>query len=89
MIVKEGNTARLDCVASGVPTPVISWQKDGGADFPAARERRMQVMPTGDVFFIMGVKLQDQGVYMCIANNSEGTISTNATLAVQRMYTHA
>lgn len=76
------NTARLDCAATGDPPPQIAWQKDGGNDFTAARERRMHVMPTDDVFFITNVKISDQGVYTCTAENPAGIIKANATLTV-------
>lgn len=74
--------ARLECAATGHPNPQIAWQKDGGTDFPAARERRMHVMPDDDVFFITDVKLDDMGVYSCTAQNLAGSISANATLTV-------
>lgn len=78
--VKAGNTARLQCAATGQPTPIIKWNKD--KDFPAARERRVHVMPEDDVFFIVEVERQDEGVYTCIAKNDAGMISANATLRV-------
>ncbi|GAA6222311.1 leucine-rich repeats and immunoglobulin-like domains protein 1 [Lates japonicus] len=80
--IRTGHTARLECAAEGHPAPQIAWQKDGGTDFPAARERRMHVMPDDDVFFIMDVKPEDMGVYSCTAKNTAGTISANATLTV-------
>ncbi|KAI9521241.1 Leucine-rich repeats and immunoglobulin-like domains protein 1 [Dissostichus eleginoides] len=80
--IRTGHTARLECAAEGHPTPQIAWQKDGGTDFPAARERRMHVMPDDDVFFIMDVKPEDMGVYSCTAKNTAGTVSANATLTV-------
>ncbi|CAL9705027.1 unnamed protein product [Knipowitschia caucasica] len=80
--IRTGHTARLECAAQGHPTPQIAWQKDGGTDFPAARERRMHVMPDDDVFFIMSVKPEDMGVYSCTAKNTAGTVSANATLTV-------
>nr|XP_056702674.1 leucine-rich repeats and immunoglobulin-like domains protein 1 [Euleptes europaea] len=79
---RTGTTARLECAAGGFPTPQIAWQKDGGTDFPAARERRMHVMPDDDVFFITDVKIEDMGVYSCTAQNSAGSVSANATLTV-------
>lgn len=81
--VRAGTTARLDCSASGEPQPEIAWQKDGGNDFPAARERRMQVMPADDVFFIMNAKPSDMGVYSCTAKNAAGKIVANATLSIE------
>ncbi|TFJ95071.1 NADH:ubiquinone oxidoreductase subunit H [Platysternon megacephalum] len=74
--------ARLECAAEGHPSPQISWQKDGGTDFPAARERRMHVMPEDDVFFIANVKIEDMGIYSCMAQNIAGGLSANATLTV-------
>uniref|UniRef100_A0A669PK06 Leucine rich repeats and immunoglobulin like domains 1 n=1 Tax=Phasianus colchicus TaxID=9054 RepID=A0A669PK06_PHACC len=79
---RTGTTARLECAAEGHPTPQIAWQKDGGTDFPAARERRMHVMPDDDVFFITDVKIEDMGVYSCTAQNSAGSVLANATLTV-------
>ncbi|KAJ8259764.1 hypothetical protein GJAV_G00173140 [Gymnothorax javanicus] len=80
--IRTGIKARLECAAEGHPPPQIAWQKDGGTDFPAARERRMHVMPDDHVFFIMNVKPEDMGVYSCTAQNTAGTISANATLIV-------
>ncbi|XP_036121981.1 leucine-rich repeats and immunoglobulin-like domains protein 1 isoform X5 [Molossus molossus] len=80
--IRTGTMARLECAATGHPNPQIAWQKDGGTDFPAARERRMHVMPDDDVFFITDVKLGDMGVYSCTAQNSAGSVSANATLTV-------
>uniref|UniRef100_A0A9L0SI46 Leucine rich repeats and immunoglobulin like domains 1 n=1 Tax=Equus caballus TaxID=9796 RepID=A0A9L0SI46_HORSE len=80
--IRTGTMARLECAATGHPNPQIAWQKDGGTDFPAARERRMHVMPDDDVFFITDVKIDDMGVYSCTAQNLAGSISANATLTV-------
>ncbi|OXB56448.1 hypothetical protein ASZ78_004546 [Callipepla squamata] len=82
LTIRTGAMARLECAAEGHPTPQISWQKDGGTDFPAARERRMHVMPEDDVFFIANVKIEDMGIYSCMAQNDAGGLSANATLTV-------
>ncbi|XP_024940471.1 leucine-rich repeats and immunoglobulin-like domains protein 3 isoform X2 [Cephus cinctus] len=80
--VPAGSTARLECSAEGKPSPQIAWQKDGGNDFPAARERRMHMMPTDDVLFIVNVKIADSGVYSCTAQNLAGIIVASATLTI-------
>ncbi|XP_054000229.1 leucine-rich repeats and immunoglobulin-like domains protein 3 [Hylaeus anthracinus] len=80
--VTAGSTARLECSADGHPSPQIAWQKDGGNDFPAARERRMHMMPTDDVLFIVDVKTADSGIYSCTAQNLAGLIIANATLTI-------
>ena len=43
--VQGGATTTLQCSATGVPQPDISWQKDSGKDFPAAGEHRLHVTP--------------------------------------------
>lgn len=80
--VRAGSTVRLECSAGGEPPPQVGWQKDGGTEFPAAHERRMHVMPTDDVFYIVNAKPADSGVYSCIARNSAGIVTANATLTV-------
>uniref|UniRef100_A0A3Q2TFT3 Leucine rich repeats and immunoglobulin like domains 2 n=1 Tax=Fundulus heteroclitus TaxID=8078 RepID=A0A3Q2TFT3_FUNHE len=82
LTIRTGAMARLECAAEGHPSPQIAWQKDGGTDFPAARERRMHVMPDDDIFFIARVKTEDMGVYSCTAQNAAGSLSANATLTV-------
>ncbi|TRY89359.1 hypothetical protein DNTS_015298 [Danionella cerebrum] len=82
LTIRTGTVARLECAAEGHPTPQIAWQKDGGINFPAARERRMHVMPYDDTFFIANVKAEDMGVYSCTAKNEAGSLSANATLTV-------
>lgn len=84
--INATNIARLDCGAIGDPKPEISWQKDGGNDFPAARERRIHVMPTDDAFFIINTKVSDQGIYTCTAENAAGIIKTNGSLIVHGKY---
>ncbi|XP_033647370.1 leucine-rich repeats and immunoglobulin-like domains protein 3 [Asterias rubens] len=81
--VRVGGTAKLECSATGDPVPVIAWKKDGGDDFPAARERRFQVMDEeSEMFYISSVKVTDMGIYSCTATNAAGVISANATLTV-------
>jgi hypothetical protein len=82
LTLKSGSTAKLECAAKGEPKPQIAWQKDGGNDFPAARERRMHVIPADVIFFIVNVKPADMGLYSCTAQNEAGKVVANATLTV-------
>lgn len=79
--VKAGQPAKLQCSASGQPLPHLSWHKDGD-DFPAARERRMYVLPKDDQFFIASTRNTDEGVYTCRAENDAGIITANATVTI-------
>uniref|UniRef100_A0A182JZX1 Ig-like domain-containing protein n=1 Tax=Anopheles christyi TaxID=43041 RepID=A0A182JZX1_9DIPT len=80
--VEPGKVARLDCAAIGDPKPQIYWEKDGGNDFPAAKERRMHVIPNEDAFLILNVQMVDMGVYSCTAENAAGVIRANASVIV-------
>lgn len=74
----------MKCAVDGDPKPTMYWQFNFGNDFPAARERRMHVMPGDDVFFITHAKVSDQGVYTCTATNSAGIIRANATITIRK-----
>lgn len=80
--VYSTKTVRLECAVDGDPKPTVYWQFNSGNDFPAARERRMHVMPDDEVFFITNSKVSDQGVYTCTATNSAGIIRANATITI-------
>ncbi|XP_071509547.1 uncharacterized protein [Diadema antillarum] len=80
--VQVGGVANLPCAAVGHPTPKIAWQKDGGINFPAARQRRFKLNEKLERFYIDDVQMIDTGVYTCTAHNAAGTISTNASLTV-------
>lgn len=80
--VQAGKMARLDCAAAGDPKPQISWEKDGGNDFPAAKDRRMHISADEDAFFIMNAQIVDMGVYTCSAENAAGVIKASASVLV-------
>jgi len=79
---RGGDKAVLKCSATGVPAPSISWQKDNGGDFPAAKERRIRVDTETNTYIINNIKPADMGLYTCTASNLAGAITTNITLSV-------
>nr|XP_053641071.1 leucine-rich repeats and immunoglobulin-like domains protein 3 [Cherax quadricarinatus] len=83
--VRMGEVAKLECVAKGSPTPEISLLKDGGDDFPAARERRIHVFSNETIFFIKPVQPHDEGQYTCKATNAAGTASAHASVTVRQI----
>ncbi|XP_061399925.1 leucine-rich repeats and immunoglobulin-like domains protein 3 [Musca vetustissima] len=82
LTIDSGDTARLVCSATGDPTPVIALQKFGASDFPAATERRLQVLREENAFVITNAKPIDSGIYTCTAESPAGEIKVNATLIV-------
>lgn len=61
----------------------LQWQFNFGNDFPAARERRMQIMDNDESFIIDNAKSSDRGVYTCTAENPAGIITANVTVDIR------
>ena len=72
--VTEGENVTLSCDASGNPTPTISWTKDGSA----VNSPRVSLSPDYKQLTITNVNKADSGQYRCVANNSNGTVTSNA-----------
>ncbi|KAJ7408506.1 immunoglobulin superfamily DCC subclass member 4-like protein [Pitangus sulphuratus] len=77
--VEENGMARFECGIEGLPSPVITWEKDHEA-VPA--EPRFITLPNG-VLQIVDVQESDAGVYHCVATNAaRKRYSNEATLSV-------
>uniref|UniRef100_A0A8C5NCD1 Immunoglobulin superfamily DCC subclass member 4-like n=1 Tax=Gouania willdenowi TaxID=441366 RepID=A0A8C5NCD1_GOUWI len=77
--VPSGVTARFECQIDGVPTPVITWEKNKEA---VPDEPRFISLPNG-VLQILEVTKVDEGAYRCVASNSaRRDISHEAKLSV-------
>ncbi|KAM9765062.1 immunoglobulin superfamily DCC subclass member 4 isoform 2-T2 [Menidia menidia] len=61
-----GGAARFECQIEGVPTPVITWEKD---KVTVPDETRFISLPNG-VLQILEVTKKDEGAYRCVASNS-------------------
>ncbi|XP_073336626.1 neuronal cell adhesion molecule a isoform X1 [Pagrus major] len=68
-MVLRGETLELECIAEGLPTPDISWQKDGG-ELPSGRTTFQNFQKT---LKISDVNEADAGDYRCTATNKLGT----------------
>ncbi|XP_072545024.1 brother of CDO isoform X1 [Salminus brasiliensis] len=75
MTVRKGHRLVLECVASGTPTPQVTWAKDG---------RNLQ--PQNNTRFLLSnllidaVDEGDSGIYACHAHNGMGTPGTATVL---------
>ncbi|XP_059081824.1 uncharacterized protein LOC131879496 [Tigriopus californicus] len=67
IIVKEGDHLKLICLGSGVPKPIVSWQRLDGNAFPDGAWKR-SVAP-GAILNITQVNREHMGKYVCTANN--------------------
>ncbi|XP_078021506.1 neuronal cell adhesion molecule a isoform X10 [Epinephelus lanceolatus] len=69
-MVLKGETLELECIAEGLPTPEISWQKDGG-ELPGSRTSFFNFKKT---LKVSEVNEADGGDYRCTATNNLGTV---------------
>nr|XP_043876399.1 neuronal cell adhesion molecule a isoform X3 [Solea senegalensis] len=68
-MVLRGETLVLECIAEGLPTPEISWQKDGGELISS----RISLHNFKKMLKISEVNEADAGDYRCTATNKLGT----------------
>ncbi|KAJ6648330.1 Lachesin [Pseudolycoriella hygida] len=82
MVVKEGSNVTLKCAATGSPTPVITWRREGGE--PISLPGGVEVTSyNGSTFTIPRVDRLHMGAYLCIASNGiPPTISKRVMLIV-------
>ncbi|KAG7482590.1 immunoglobulin superfamily DCC subclass member 4-like [Solea senegalensis] len=85
-----GGAARFECQIEGIPTPVITWEKDKLA---VPEETRFISLPNG-VLQILEVSKEDEGAYRCVVSNSARkdvshearlTVTTGSTEALNRV----
>ncbi|XP_048080805.2 hemicentin-1 isoform X4 [Ursus arctos] len=63
------NPLELTCFASGIPTPKITWMKDGR---PLPQTDQMQTLGGGEVLRISSAQVEDTGRYTCLASSTAG-----------------
>lgn len=75
--VRQGEDAKLRCIATGSPTPVIKFAKVG-SNFTHRH------IVQDDILTIEQTVVQDRGHYICLAENREGIARATAVLEVDR-----
>ncbi|XP_050956524.1 neuronal cell adhesion molecule-like isoform X8 [Labeo rohita] len=69
-MVLRGETLEMECIADGLPTPVVSWVKRNG-DIPSGRASFLNFDKT---LRITDVSEADAGEYRCNAKNQHGSV---------------
>lgn len=68
IVVGEEEPVKLECYASGVPKPQISWKRENNAVLPTGG-----TIYKGNILKINHVRKGDRGIYYCTADNRVGT----------------
>ncbi|XP_047673954.1 hemicentin-1 isoform X2 [Tachysurus fulvidraco] len=74
------NPVSLQCVASGVPAPSITWLKDGRP--VDTTQVLLKLESGGRVLHIKEARVEDSGKYTCVATNAAGEAQQNIRLSV-------
>ncbi|XP_053408441.1 roundabout homolog 2-like isoform X2 [Mercenaria mercenaria] len=81
----KNSPGSLDCLASGVPTPTITWYQNG-KEVQFDKDHVRMLLPDGQLFFLRFIYTKNQthvGTYYCKAANSLGeVVSREATVKV-------
>ncbi|KAM3828374.1 LOW QUALITY PROTEIN: protogenin [Vipera latastei] len=73
----RAGTARFACQAEGVPTPKISWLKNGRKIHSNGR-----IKTYSSKLVINQIIPEDDAIYQCVAENSQGSVLARARLTV-------
>ncbi|GFS46965.1 hemicentin-1 [Trichonephila inaurata madagascariensis] len=74
-----GKSARIDCEASGMPPPTVTWLKNG---LPLSDEDHVQLVNNNYALLFMYTSEHEAGVYTCIAVNNAGTVEQKFNFTV-------
>ncbi|KAM6047554.1 LOW QUALITY PROTEIN: hemicentin-2 [Theristicus caerulescens] len=79
VMVMVNTSAVLNCEATGVPQPEVTWQKDGVG---ITGRPGLKVLPNGQLHLLQASP-GDAGTYLCMARNPAGTAAGRTRLIVQ------
>ena len=84
-----GSNVTFNCTAMGLPTPAISWMKNNDSYAVTSNVRARVVSDNKNnhsQLIITKVKIEDNGKYQCVANNSAGErTSSGAFLYIKEL----
>ncbi len=73
---RSGDSVKLTCEVGGDPAPLVVWHREDGK-LPQGR-----TSVNRGVLSIESVNPQDEGVYICEAQNDAGTVEVGASVSV-------
>uniref|UniRef100_A0A8C7ZI35 Follistatin-like 5 n=1 Tax=Oryzias sinensis TaxID=183150 RepID=A0A8C7ZI35_9TELE len=79
---EPGITASLRCHAEGIPSPQLSWLKNG-MDIKVKLSKQLTLQANGSEVHISNVHFEDTGAYTCIAKNEAGVDEDISSLFVE------
>uniref|UniRef100_A0A8C5VI33 Follistatin like 4 n=2 Tax=Microcebus murinus TaxID=30608 RepID=A0A8C5VI33_MICMU len=79
---EPGVAASLRCHAEGIPTPRITWLKNG-VDVSTLMSKQLSLLANGSELHIRSVRYEDTGAYTCIARNEVGVDEDISSLFVE------
>ncbi|XP_013179276.1 PREDICTED: peroxidasin [Papilio xuthus] len=80
-VITIGETAEFRCTARGVPKPVITWYRNTMA---LSENENIIISDDNQNLTIIQVSNDDDGLYHCRAENSEGLTEISAILKVEK-----
>ena len=78
----EGERFELVCTFTGVPAPMIHWEKNGSV-FLLGEGRRIINSTGRSQLEIENLRVSDAGVYTCSVTNVAGNVSRSVRLEVR------
>uniref|UniRef100_A0A4X2KHQ6 Follistatin like 4 n=1 Tax=Vombatus ursinus TaxID=29139 RepID=A0A4X2KHQ6_VOMUR len=79
---EPGVSASLKCHAEGIPTPRITWLKNG-MDVGPKLSKQLSLIANGSELYINSVRYEDTGAYTCIAKNEVGVDEDISSLFIE------
>ncbi|XP_065792282.1 hemicentin-1 isoform X3 [Muntiacus reevesi] len=67
--VVEKSSVSLNCEASGIPLPSITWLKDG---WPINLSSSLRILSGGRILRLIQTRTEDAGQYTCVVRNAAG-----------------
>ena len=83
-VSKKSDVAILSCLATGNPTPLLVWSKNGREFFYPGSQDSNRIFIEGDGSLVIeSPTKEDSGLYTCFVANSVGSAVARSSLVVR------